>query len=155
MGHELAELREAEDILQSVVNSLIDSQVSFRKLGEEMNDPMLKEIFLAESLQRARFRGDLESVLHEEGVHNITETGTVAGTLRRAWGEAKYRIVRSDLTLLERAENSEDAIIKVYAEALETAFPFPVRQMMVSQFTSINSTHDFVKSVRDVARKAA
>jgi uncharacterized protein (TIGR02284 family) len=155
MGRELAELREAEDILQSVINSLIDSQVTFRKIGEETNDPLLKEIFLAESLQRARFRGDIESVLHEEGVHDITEIGTVAGTLRRAWGESKYRIVRGDLALLERAENVEDAIIKVYAEALETAFPFPVRQMIVGQYASINSTHDFVKSVRDPARKAA
>jgi uncharacterized protein (TIGR02284 family) len=155
MVHELAELKEAEDSLQSVVNSLIDSQVSFRKLGEEMSEPMLKEIFLAESMQRARFRGDLESVLHEEGVHDIRESGTVAGTLRRAWGEAKSRIARGDFTLLERAENSENATIRVYAEALETAFPFPVRQMIVSQYASINSTHDFVKSVRDVARKAA
>jgi uncharacterized protein (TIGR02284 family) len=155
MAHELAKLKEAEDSLQSVVNSLIDSQVTFRKLGEEMNDPLLKEIFLAESMQRARFRGDIESVLHEEGVHDITETGTVAGTLRRAWGEVKSHIARSDVTLVERAESSEDAIIKVYAEALETASPFPVRQMIVSQYASINSTHDFVKSVRDLARKAA
>ncbi len=155
MGHELAELREAEDSLQSVVNSLIDSQVNFRKLGEEMSDPLLKEIFLAESMQRARFRGDLEAVLHEEGVHDITETGTVAGTLRRAWGEVKSRIVRGDVILLGRAEDSEVAIIKVYGEALQTAFPFPVRQMIVSQYASINSTYDFVKSVRDVARKAA
>ncbi len=155
MGHELADLRESEENLQSIVNSLIDSQVSFRKLGEEMSDPLLKEIFLAESMQRARFRGDLESVLHEEGVHDITETGTVAGTLRRAWGEAKYRIVRNDMTLLERAENAENAIIRTYGEALQTAFPFPVRQMIASQYASINSTHDFVKSVRDVARRAA
>ena len=155
MGHELAELKDAEESLQSVVNSLIDSQVSLRKLGEEMNDPLLKEIFFAESMQRARFRGDLESILHEDGVHDIPESGTVAGTLRRAWGEAKYRITRSDVTLLERAENAEDAIIRAYDEALQTAFPFPVRQMMVSQFASINSTHDFVKSAHDVARIAA
>jgi uncharacterized protein (TIGR02284 family) len=155
MVHELAELKVAEDSLQSVVNSLIDSQVSFRKLGEEMNDPLLKEIFFAESMQRARFRGDIESVLHEEGVHNIRETGTVAGTLRRAWGEVKSHITRGDAILLDRAENSEDATIRVYAKALETAFPFPVRQMIVSQSASVNRTHDFVKSVRDVARIAA
>jgi uncharacterized protein (TIGR02284 family) len=155
MSHELAELSEAEDSLQSVVNSLIDSQVSFRKLGEEMSEPLLKEIFLAESMQRARFRGDIESVLHEDGVHNIIETGTVAGTLRRAWGEVKSHVERGDITLLERAQNAEDAMIKVYSDALETAFPFPVRQMIVGQYASVNRTHDFVKSVRDDARKAA
>ncbi len=155
MSHELAELKEAEVSLQSVVNSLIDSQVSFRKLGEEISEPLLKEIFLAESMQRARFRGDIESVLHDDGVHNIRETGTVAGTLRRAWGEVKSHIMRGDITLLERAQNAEDAVIKVYSDALETAFPFPVRQMIVSQYASVNRTHDFVKSVRDGARKAA
>jgi uncharacterized protein (TIGR02284 family) len=106
-------------------------------------------------LQRARFRGDIEAVLHDDGVHNIRETGTVAGTLRRAWGEVKSHIARGDITLLERAQNAEGAIITVYSDAFETAFPFPVRQMIVNQFASINRTHDFLKSVRDGGRKAA
>ena len=48
-------LLEVEETLHSVIDSLIDSQKEFQKIGEELNDPTLKLYFLDESLQRAEF----------------------------------------------------------------------------------------------------
>ena len=65
------DLKETESALLSVIHALIDGQEGFKKIGEEIKDEALKEYFLAESLTRAQFRGVLESILHQEGVHDI------------------------------------------------------------------------------------
>src|ERR1700716_1552078 len=54
--------------LNSLINTLLDSQKAFADIGEHLKDETLKRYFLAESLKRARFRGDLEEVLHQNGV---------------------------------------------------------------------------------------
>jgi len=78
------DLKETESALRSVIQVLIDAQDGFQKFGEQIKSESLKEYFLAESLTRAQFRGVLESILHQEGVHDVKESGTAVGTVRRA-----------------------------------------------------------------------
>jgi uncharacterized protein (TIGR02284 family) len=141
--------KEVQDTLNSVIESLIDGQEGFKKIGEELKDDTLKRYFFAESLKRASFRGDLEEVLHTEGVHDIKESGTVSGALHRTWGDLKAKLGGGDHTLLETAEQGEDAAKKAYKDALEKELPLPVRQLLVTQAAHIQSSHDYVKAARD------
>jgi len=146
-------LQHVEDTLHTVIEHLIDGQEGFEKIGEELKDETLKRYFLAESLTRAQFRGDLETVLHQEGVHDIKESGTVSGTLHRAWGDLKAKLGGGDHTLLATAEQGEDAAKKAYEEALEKKeLPLPVRQLLVTQFAHIQASHDYVKAARDTIK---
>ena len=135
--------------LKAVINSLQDSQKGFAEIGDHLKDDTLKRYFLAESLKRASFRGDLEEILHQNGVHDINETGTATGTLRRAWGDLKAKLGGGDHTLLETAEQGEDAAKSAYADALEQDLPLPVRQLLDEQQAHILTSHDFVRSHRD------
>jgi hypothetical protein len=63
--------KEVEDTLRSVIQSLIDSQDGFKKIGEQLKGDAIKRYFLAESLKRASFRGEVENLLHSEGVHDL------------------------------------------------------------------------------------
>lgn len=90
------DLKETESALRSVIQALIDSQEGFKKIGEELQDEKLKKYFLAESLGRAQFRGVLESILHHEGVHDVKESGTAVGTIRRAWADFKSALGGGD-----------------------------------------------------------
>ena len=54
-------LDESAKALETLTSSLLDSQESLRKVGEESKNALLKEIFLAESLERARYRGAIEN----------------------------------------------------------------------------------------------
>lgn len=149
MSHPSKDLKEAEATLTAVIDSLIDGQEGFQKIGEEMKDEALKDYFLAESLQRAEFRGDLETVLHQEGVRDIHESGTASGTLHRAWGELKSALGGGEHAILETAEQAEDEAKKAYAAALDTHLPLPVRELLVTQAVHIQSSHNFVKAARD------
>ena len=91
MSHPSNTLKEEEETLRLVIDSLIDGQEGFQKLGNEIKDESLKRYFLAESLKRAQFRGDLESILHQEGVHDIKEKGTAAAVVYRALRAARER----------------------------------------------------------------
>lgn len=141
--------KEVEDTLRSVIQSLIDGQEGFQAIGEHLKDETLKRYFLTESLKRASFRGDLESVLHSEGVHDVKESGTVSGTLHRTWGDLKAKLGGGDHTLLETAEAGEDAAKKAYKEALAKELPLPVHQLLSTQYEHIETSHDYVKDARD------
>jgi uncharacterized protein (TIGR02284 family) len=142
-------------VLKEVVNALQDSQKGFADLGEHLHDESLKRYFLAESLKRARFHGDLEAELHRAGVHDIHETGTATGTLHRVWGDLKAHLTHSDHALLVTAEKGEDAIKKTYSDALGQPLPLPIKQLLTTQQTHIQMSHDFVRNHRDALAKAA
>ncbi|MGA2350438.1 MAG: PA2169 family four-helix-bundle protein [Terracidiphilus sp.] len=138
-----------EETLRSIIQTLIDDQEGFQMIGNELKNEILKHYFLAESLQRAKFHGELESLLHQEGIHDVKEGGTVAGTLHRAWGELKVKLGGGDHSLLVTAEQAEDEAKRVYEEALEKDLPLPVRQLLSTQSAHIQASHDYVKAARD------
>jgi uncharacterized protein (TIGR02284 family) len=135
--------------LNSLINTLLDSQKGFADIGEHLKDEALKRYFLAESLKRASFRGELEEVLHQNGVHDIKESGTTAGALHRVWGDLKAKLGGGDHALMETAEQGEDRAKEAYADALKQDLPLPVRQLVAEQQAHVLTSHDYVRSHRD------
>jgi len=149
MATDTAKLHEMERALRSLVNTLQDSQKGFADIGEHLKDETLKRFFLAESLKRAQFRGDLEEILHQNGVHDVKETGTTAGALHRTWGDIKAKLGGGDHSLLTTAEQGEDEAKSAYADALNQDLPLPVRQVIAEQQAHVLTAHDFVRDQRD------
>jgi uncharacterized protein (TIGR02284 family) len=141
--------KEVEETLRSVIQSLIDGQEGFLAIGEHLKDETLRRYFAAESLHRAQFRGNIEEILHQDGVHDVKEKGTVAGTVHRTWGDIKAHLGGGDHTLLETAEAGEDSAKKAYQEALEKELPLPIKQLLDAQYAHIQASHDYVKAARD------
>lgn len=149
MATDTARNAELESALKSVINALEDGQKGMAEIGEHLKDEALKRFFLAESLKRASFRGELENELHRHGVADVNETGTAAGAVYRAWAGLKAKLGGGDHTLLETAEQSEDATKSVYKDVLEQELPLPLRQLLVEQQTHILTAHDFIRGERD------
>jgi uncharacterized protein (TIGR02284 family) len=145
---------ELESALKSVINVLEDGQKGMAEIGEHLEDETLKRYFLAESLKRASFRGELENVLHRHGVADVNETGTTAGALYRAWADLKAKLGGGDHTLLETAEQGEDEAKDAYKDALNQELPLPIRQLLTEQQTHILSSHDFIRERRDRLKAA-
>ncbi|MGA2218531.1 MAG: PA2169 family four-helix-bundle protein [Terracidiphilus sp.] len=143
---------EVETTLRPVIQSLIDGQEGFQRIGDDLKSETLKHYFLAESLKRAEFRGELEAVLHQEGVHDIKESGTTSGAVHRAWADLKAKLGGGDRTLLVTAEQGEDEAKAAYKDALDKELPLPVRQLLSTQYAHIQSSHDYVKLARDSSK---
>jgi len=141
--------KEVEETLRSVIQTLVDGQEGFQTIGEHLKDETLRRYFAAESLKRARFRGEIEEALHQEGVHDVKEKGTVAGTVHRTWGDIKAHLGGGDHTLLETSEAGEDAAKEAYQETLKKELPLPIKQLLNTQYAHIQTSHDYVKAARD------
>jgi uncharacterized protein (TIGR02284 family) len=149
MATDAEKQHEMRHVLKSVINSLHDSQKGFADIGDHLKDDTLKRYFLAESLKRAGFRAELENELHRAGVHDVKETGTAAGTIRRVWGDLKAKLGGDDHALLEVAEQGEDVAKKAYEDALKQELPLPVRQLLTEQQAHIITSHNFIRDRRD------
>lgn len=153
-----AEALQSETAVQSVIEILVDSQEGLATVGERLQDQTLKRYFFAESLLRAEFISQLETVLRQRGVSRFRERGSTAAVLHRTWARIKSRFVGGDHTLLVTAEQGEDAVIEVYSKALRTYLPTSIRELLTAQEAHIELIHNFVKTERDrpaaVDRKA-
>lgn len=154
MASDSSKNNELERALKSVINVLEDGQKGMAEIGEHLKDPELKRYFLAESLTRASFRGELENELHRQGVADVHESGTAVGALHRAWASLKAKLGGGDHTLLETAEAGEDEAKQAYADALRQDLPLPIRQLLTEQQTHILTSHDLVRSRRDELKAA-
>ena len=137
--------------LNSVISTLLDSQKGLADISEHLKDATLKEFFLTESLSRASFRGDLEEVLHRDGVHDIKESGSTVGALHRVWGDLKAKLGAGDHALIETAEQGEDELGESYEDALKQDLPLPVRQMLAEQQDRVLTSQDFLRSHREAS----
>ncbi len=138
--------------LHSVIETLLDGQAGFQEIGEHLQDDAHKRFFLAESLKRAQFRGELETMLHTEGDHDAKESGSVSGKLHRTWGDFKAKLGGGDHTLLETAEQGEDVAKKAYKDALEKELPQNVKALLAQQYAHVQKSHDYVKAARDSSK---
>ena len=151
MGHPSKDLIEAEGVLRTVIETLIDDQEGFQTIGEALEDAPLKNYFLAESLKRAGFRGELENILHREGVRDLHETGTPAGTFLRLFTGLKAALGAGPRALLQSAEEAEDAANDAYDDALDKFLPAPIREVLIRQAAHIKASHDRLKAARDAS----
>lgn len=146
---------ETEDVLKDVISILIDGQEGFQAIGEDLKDDTLKRYFLAESLKRARFKGELEDVLIKHGYADaFKESGSLSGALHRTWSDFKSKMGGGDASLLSSAEQGEDHAKAAYDKALKANLPLPIHQLISEQAAHIQTSHDYVKHARDSKKSA-
>ena len=154
MATDIAKKSDLEGTLRSVINALEDGRKGMAETGEHLKDEHLRRFFLTESLKLANFRGELENELHRHGVADVHETGTATGKVYRVWAELKSKLGGGDHSVLDTAEQSDDAIKGVYKDALDQDLPLPLRQLLTEQQTHILVAHDFIRNQRDALKKS-
>ncbi len=136
-----------------VVNTLIevlhDSRDGFAQIGEKITDSQARTFFLEESRTRGRFADELTAQLGTSSAPKHDDH-TAAGTVHRYWGDLKAKLGGGDHTMLDTAEQGEDAAKKAYKETLEHAdLPSSLRSTIERQQAHVMQSHDKVKAMRD------
>lgn len=136
--------------VKTVIEVLHDGHEGFTTLGEHLKDPRAKEFFASEAQTRHKFEHELRNFA---GISKDIG-GTAAGTVHRTWGDLKAHMGGGDHTLLETAEQGEDATKKAYKEALEDSdVSSSVREILTRQQSHIVSAHNTVKAMRDTTHE--
>ena len=138
-------MADTNEYVKTVVQVLNDGQKGFSDIGEHLTDPGVKSFFITESQQRGSFATELASVA------GLTDVGgTAAAPVHRLWGDLKAKLGGGDHTLLETAEQGEDAAKKAYSEALDDfSVTGAVRALLMKQQTHVVESHNKVKAFRD------
>jgi uncharacterized protein (TIGR02284 family) len=142
-------MAEVNTLTKTVIQVLNDGARGFADLAEHLQNPEAKSFFLQESTNRASYAREVAAAA------GVTEDvgGTVSGSAHRVWGDLKAKLGGGDHTLLETAEQGEDAAKKAYEEALESSdITGSLRSVLQKQQPSIQASHDKVKALRDASK---
>lgn len=155
---EYAEHMSNDDVI-STLNNLIetckDGQEGFQQAAEGVQNSQLKSLFYEFSQQRAKFAGELQSLVRELGGDPETSAST-AGALHRGWINIKSAITgQDDEAILNECERGEDVAKSAYKDALDENIPANVATVVNEQYRWILAAHDQVKALRDSADAAS
>lgn len=131
----------------------MDAQDGLQQIAEAIREDPVKRFLLTESLARAEFRGELENILYHEGVPDVSESGTPAGKLLRAWSDIKLQVGTSDDELLDIAEREEQRAIEAYHDALSRKLPRPVEDVLAAQVQRVVASHRTIVKARERLRQ--
>lgn len=149
---------EANKDLIEVLNDLIrinhDRTEGYHKAVEELKptDIDLKTMFTNMANTSVQYSNALSTEVRNLGGNPATDS-TQSGKLYRVWMDIKSGITARDRkSVLALCEFGEDAALKAYNLALESdaEIPADIRQLILDQKSSIQSSHDVVKRYRDM-----
>src|ERR1700720_502521 len=142
-------------VLEELIQTCKDGQKGYQEAATHVKRSDLKTLFNEQSLERARFAGELEAELIRLGKPDKKVSGSVVGALHRAWVDTKVGLGGGDKTVLDWLEHGEDVAKDAYQKAVTADLPENVAQIVRRQAASVQAAHDKVKSLRDTAEAAA
>ncbi|MDQ3747627.1 MAG: PA2169 family four-helix-bundle protein [Acidobacteriota bacterium] len=148
----------ADDKTISTLNNLIetckDGQEGFKQAAEGVERSDLKSLFYDLGQQRAKFAGELQTLVRELG-GDPEKTSSTAGALHRGWINIKSFVTGKDEAgVLNEAERGEDVAKKAYKDALAENLPANVMTVVQAQANEVMTAHDRVRDLRDATNAA-
>lgn len=148
-------IEKSVEVLNDLIEINNDRSEGFAKAAQDLDptDMDLQGIFLNSSLESKQFAQQLRDEINQLGGHADNDTSNT-GALHRAWIDVKATFTGHDRkSILSECERGEDAIKKAYRDALSTEndLSAEVIPILLRQQTSIESSHDRIKSLRDSA----
>jgi uncharacterized protein (TIGR02284 family) len=140
----------------SMLNGLIeisrDGAEGFRTCADDADDAELKLYFRNRAQSCEEAVNKLSTEVRRYGGDPDT-SGTVTGTLHRAWVDLKTAMTnRDNLAVLEECERGEAAAVVAYENALREEMPGDLRALLDQQYEGAKRNHDRVRLLRDTAR---
>jgi uncharacterized protein (TIGR02284 family) len=145
----------AVSVLEDLIETCKDGQKGYQDAAAHVKRTDLKTYFNEQSLERARFAGELQQERIRLGETDKKDSGSVAGALHRAWIDTKVGMGAGDKAILQSVEAGEDNAKESYQKAITADLPENLAQIVRRQAASVQQAHDKVKSLRDMAQAAA
>jgi uncharacterized protein (TIGR02284 family) len=143
------------DIVEKLIQTCRDGEEGYRGAAEHTKDAELRNFFNRQSLERARFSGELQTVARTLGEPSPGRDASVASKLHRAWFDLKQKLGGGEVSVLESVETGEEAARQEYQEALSADLPYNVRSTVERQSESISVACDRVATLLDQFKRAA
>src|SRR5262249_20794946 len=139
--------QELLECLNDLIETCRDGQHGFQTAADHTQDPDLKKLFSAYSVQRAQFASELESEVRQLGAMP-SKMGSVSAAFHRGWMNIKSVVTGgSDDPIIAECERGEDAAVENYQSVLKKNLPPNVLPVVKHQFTEIKRAHDRIRDL--------
>lgn len=143
------------DIIENLIQTCRDGEEGYRSAAEHTKNAELRDFFNRQSMERAQFAGELQTLARELGETNPSRSPSMASTLHRAWFGLKQKFGGGEASLLESVEAGEEDARKAYQEALSADLPIAVRAIVERQAERIAVAYDRVFTQLEQIKRAA
>src|SRR3984957_20869452 len=117
MRGEIMDVNNAVSVLEEIIQTNKDGQKGYQEAAAKVKRPDLKTFFDEQALERGRFAAELEAELNRVGKPDKKLSGSVLGTLHRAWIDTKVSLGGGDKTVLDWFEHGEARPKEAYQRA--------------------------------------
>ena len=134
-----------------LIETCKDGEHGFRTCADGVKSARVKRL-LDDAAQRcAEAAAELEAKVRGLG-GDFVESGSVTGSLHRAWINIKSTIPGMDeAAVLAECERGEDIAKRAYETALEKDLPADVRAIIARQYQGVKKNRDRVRKVWNTA----
>lgn len=138
--------RTEREVLHHLIEICKDGERGFRTAAEQVGAPVLKTLFADLAAQRRQFAAELTPHLARLG--GLSDGGTNAGTLHRAWMMLRGLVPGThDHAIVTEAERGEHAALNAYIDALNGMLPPTVTDLIESQRSAIEAANERIRTI--------
>ena len=145
---------DAISVTENLIEICKDGQKGYQDAAQHVKRTDLKAYCNERSAERGRFAMELQTELAKLGKPEKKVSGTVGGTMRRAWLGTKANLGGGDKTILESVEAGENTAKNAYHKALGGVLPSSLTEIVGRQAASVQRAHEKVRVLRDEAKAA-
>jgi len=142
------------EALSDLVKINNDRIAGYQKAIDQTMDDDLKALFHRMIEESNTYINQLNEELTKGG-GGVERNTTIYGRLYRTWMDVRATFTGRDrYAILAACEYGEDAAQKTYEDALRSdiSMPYAVREMIANQKNALRSSHDTVKTYRDLEK---
>lgn len=143
-----------QEALSDLVRINQDRVEGYKKAIELTEDIDLKALFQRMADESRTYIDQLNNLLLDSG-GDVGQGSSVHGKLYRTWMSVKVTFSGQDRqSILSSCEYAEDAAQRTYEDVLRSSIPMPysVRELIANQKSALRSSHDTVRTYRDLEK---
>ncbi|HYD28319.1 PA2169 family four-helix-bundle protein [Brevundimonas sp.] len=135
-------------VLNSLIQTAIDSADGYREASTEADDPGRRDLFGRRSFERRQVAEELQSTVRALGGDPAAE-GSILAKAQRAFADVRHALMRDDASMVGAVESAEEAVRARFEKALEDSqISATTRETIRRAFTRLSGGRDEVRDLR-------
>lgn len=139
----------AVHVLNSLIETTLDSVNGYRQAAENVHDPELRSMFEQRAARRAQISAELQGEVRSFGGEPKTDQSTL-GAMHNKFVDLKSGMTGgSDKAVVDEVERGEDVIKAKFEKATDDGdLPASARELIQRAFGSIQADHDDISRLK-------
>jgi len=105
-------------VLNSLIQTAIDSADGYREASTEADDPGRRDLFGRRSFERRQVAEELQTTVRALG-GDPADDGSILAKAQRAFADIRHALMRDDASMVGAVESAEDTLRARFEKALE------------------------------------